>query len=573
MATETPYSMLYVLGDSISDTGGLNGLVLPGDPDSYLDPFGYGRGRYDVQDADGDGADDSASYADDAVTELGVADRIENFAVAGAEILDSSTLRDLLSGASPVPGGPTVLETLTAAGRRPPEANLDAGVDADAQEARILASFEAAGRPEGAAALINIGANDFGNLAADFSDELEGGLSFLESLRVLPAIFATTGRVAGETVATARRLSDAGIETIVFANLFASYVPLVQRDEQLASIADTVLDIQNGLVATGLAALGIHSVTVDFNRFFEAIFDDPASFNLLNLTEPVYLSLPFGDPENPGTFDIARNPDFPEGLADDQFLFWDYLHLTAAGQDIAAAFLAASLQDAVTFLDDGGPGGTRGDDLVIGGSDGEAVAARGGSDVVIGAGGADVLRGGSGDDILVGGSGGDDLVGGRGSDVLSGGPGDDALRGGSGADLLSGGPGADVVRGGGGDDVLIHVDPAFLGGGGADDVLDGGSGDDLLLLFLADGADRAAVADAVATDPSAPDLGAVGLTVTDVERVVVFEERLLPRDLGLPDALAETVAEADLWNAIPLSADGPFSIAEDAAFDSDAPLA
>jgi Ca2+-binding RTX toxin-like protein len=55
-------------------------------------------------------------------------------------------------------------------------------------------------------------------------------------------------------------------------------------------------------------------------------------------------------------------------------------------------------------------------------------------------------RGGAGEDLLVGGADGQRLGGGDGDDRLRGGPGDDLLLGGEGTDRCRGGTGHDVLR-------------------------------------------------------------------------------------------------------------------------------
>jgi Ca2+-binding RTX toxin-like protein len=61
--------------------------------------------------------------------------------------------------------------------------------------------------------------------------------------------------------------------------------------------------------------------------------------------------------------------------------------------------------------------GESGDDLLIGGRDGETLLGGDGDDVLLGGDGADALGGGAGDDLLLGGSGRDALDGGPGRDL------------------------------------------------------------------------------------------------------------------------------------------------------------
>ncbi len=107
----------------------------------------------------------------------------------------------------------------------------------------------------------------------------------------------------------------------------------------------------------------------------------------------------------------------------------------------------------VTYVDGGA-----GNDLIVEGPAGAAVAPSAvcpsgqcglGSQTFEGGEGNDVVYGERGNDILRGNAGDDRLYGGIGDDQLLGGPGNDYLEGGFGADSIDGGEGSDFVRGGG----------------------------------------------------------------------------------------------------------------------------
>ncbi|KUL33793.1 calcium-binding protein [Actinoplanes awajinensis] len=112
-----------------------------------------------------------------------------------------------------------------------------------------------------------------------------------------------------------------------------------------------------------------------------------------------------------------------------------------------------------------------GNDIVTGGSRGDAIQTgsgndradgRGGKDTLWGLTGNDTLRGGTGDDQLWGLEGTDVLVGDTGGDMLEGGPGRDRLDGGAGNDSLSGDDweqarAADVLLGGTGTDLVSYA--------------------------------------------------------------------------------------------------------------------
>ncbi|MCA9218539.1 MAG: hypothetical protein KDB27_35970, partial [Planctomycetales bacterium] len=91
----------------------------------------------------------------------------------------------------------------------------------------------------------------------------------------------------------------------------------------------------------------------------------------------------------------------------------------------------------------------------------------GGNDILYGEDGDDYLFGGAGHDVLLGGLGADKLFGDQGPDYLYGNAGDDHLYGGSGNDTLSGGTGNDYLDGGSDVDWLFgNSGNDFLFGGG-----------------------------------------------------------------------------------------------------------
>lgn len=122
--------------------------------------------------------------------------------------------------------------------------------------------------------------------------------------------------------------------------------------------------------------------------------------------------------------------------------------------------------------------GTRGDDVLTGTRDGDAIAGLGGDDVIRGLDGNDALCGGDGDDVIEGAAGLDAVILGRGADSGTGGPGFDFV----GEFYLDGcGPcspidprsrdvSVDLVSGGAG--------PDWVSAEGGNDVVDGGSGQD-----------------------------------------------------------------------------------------------
>ncbi len=157
----------------------------------------------------------------------------------------------------------------------------------------------------------------------------------------------------------------------------------------------------------------------------------------------------------------------------------------------------------------GGVFGDDGNDVLLGGDEGNIFLGEVGNDTLKGGGGDDTLEGGTGDDVLFGqegsdslsggldndelrgGEGADELFGEQGADTLHGGEGDDLLDGGSSKDILRGGIGADSLMGGnardtlygGNDDDMLDggSEGDTLYGGNGDDTLDGGTGDDMIV--------------------------------------------------------------------------------------------
>ena len=92
--------------------------------------------------------------------------------------------------------------------------------------------------------------------------------------------------------------------------------------------------------------------------------------------------------------------------------------------------------------------GTRGRDVIVGGSGSDRIDGRGGNDIICSGGGNDRISGGAGSDRISGGAGRDRIAGQAGNDRIDGGSGADRIKGGSGNDRISGGSGNDVVAGG-----------------------------------------------------------------------------------------------------------------------------
>jgi hypothetical protein len=137
--------------------GALNTLTF-GTPISDYSAFGYSY-RTNTQDVDGDGVEDGQPYAQQPATVLGLAYQVQNEAVAGAEAVRDFTFEQHIAQDSVF--GVSILDVLNYLGRPPSQESLETRMDLSGQVERTVASFEADGRPENAAAIITIGSNDF----------------------------------------------------------------------------------------------------------------------------------------------------------------------------------------------------------------------------------------------------------------------------------------------------------------------------------------------------------------------------------------------------------------------------
>jgi hypothetical protein len=355
----------------------------------------------------------------------------------------------------------------------------------------------------------------------------------------------------------------------------------------LQPFAQAIFDAQNAGVEAAIAArqadpsIETKFEVIDAYSMLEQIFKDPASFGILNLSQPVYLDTPFGAVD-PGTGDLfffaPENPLYPAGTSLDQSVYFDSVHFTANTHDILTAYGEASLTRNLQFLTDGADyySTARAEDVVFADLGDDHVSTGHCDDVAFGGGGNDSLFGGSGNDILAGGSGNDRLDGGSGSDVLAGHDGDDLLVGGAGADFLFDGLGSDVAEGGVGNDVFLHVSDELIGGapGSGDfDLFVGGAGRDTLLLVINNEADLDAAIEAIETSRNAGGrigeftIAELGVEAQNIERVVIFDRLVLPNDATTDGDLAENIARADLWSVIP-PAEGAIGLAG-AVYDSD----
>lgn len=141
------------------------------------------------------------------------------------------------------------------------------------------------------------------------------------------------------------RLINAGAEKLLVANLpLLGLTPRFNDDPNEAATRNAVTENFNTTLATALDTIESSSPHVDLFRLDVAglindAVTDPASFGLVNVTDPAAPGLDF-DTSNYDPNLIVNQPD--------QYLFWDEVHPTTA----AHSFLAEAAFAAITFSAD-----------------------------------------------------------------------------------------------------------------------------------------------------------------------------------------------------------------------------
>ena len=135
------------------------------------------------------------------------------------------------------------------------------------------------------------------------------------------------------------RLYDAGARHVLAPNLpLLGLVPRFNADSAAATAADAATTQFNAAVAASLDQLlardpGLTLYRLDVAGLFADLVANPAAFGLVNVTDPAAPGLHLGD-QTYDTSRIVANPD--------QYLFWDDLHPSRAGQAVLGqAALAA----------------------------------------------------------------------------------------------------------------------------------------------------------------------------------------------------------------------------------------
>jgi len=529
------FSEVYVVGDSLSDSGGIFQLssqaltlaAAAGVDTQELQPIPVSP-PYAAKFSNGPVLPEITANL------LGAT--LFNFSFGGAAALGTQTLADA--------AGPAILDqvladiaALPADVKAPIEAVLEKNINLSGQVADFIVATSAH-QPSPDSALISlIGLNDLQALAATFDPN-----------NPLP-LLQVAGGIVQANLALAHTAFDHGIGTVIFETLPApSFFPIAnQLPPELQAVGDAAVDAVNlGLQAGafGLRLQGHDVRVVDVARMADEISADPGTFGFLSLEEPTLLG---------NGIEFAINPAASAPL--EQTAFFDPLHATTNLHGVLAAFSAASLTSHTDFRGGGNDFiiGRSGDDLVLGGAGNDRALLGAGNDIMLAGLGDDVADGGAGSDLIAGGAGNDRLSGGDGSDVLAGNAGNDGLDGGAGDDALIDGLGSDRLSGGTGNDWFFATQAQILGGNGSDsDHFNGGAGVDTLAVLL-DPATLAIEQANVAAhfDPGhAFSFSTMDLTITGIEQI------LLTTQFGFADVprpggdLGDRLHQADLFGLV-----------------------
>jgi phospholipase/lecithinase/hemolysin len=490
------FSSLVYFGDSLSDNGNLFRLI--GQPPSPP----YFEGRFS----------NGPTYAEIAPDLLSVT--AQNFAFGGAEAVTGN-------------GNPGEF----------PAINLTSQVD------QYLASLNGQPAPDGTAAVLFIGNNDY--LRASVTPQAPADL---------------IAGVLANVAASVQRLVDAGVDKIILFTLAGiDLTPLgVALGPAAIAAYDQIVQANNaGLkaLADGFAGAGVDVEIVDVYRLFTEVKNDTATFGFKIVGTPV-----IGPDGTPTGIDQIFDPD--------EIPSFDSVHPTFAGHGVLAAFVAATLGSDNIRLTDAGDdrvNGTFGTDFIMTGVGADTVDGGFGNDIVFAGTGNDLVAGGFRNDLVAGGAGNDRLSGGFGADVVAGNDGDDVVDGGFGDDALIAGRGSDVLIGAVGDDLFLFEDEPDVGD---QDHISGGVGVDTLRLTVsaATWASAAFQSDLQQfADSHRPGFGfldhlleTVGLTADGVDRIeIVLDNRgtmddpiVFTAGRAAPHTDGDLVAnlqKADLW--------------------------
>ena len=293
---QSPYSTVYVFGDSISDRGRIPELILqqnPNFPPSELFPK---PPYFDARFSNG------PTYAELLPGLIGAAVNPGlNFAVGGAFTNTQNLANDFLPGGLTLPGIRTEIDSFTGSG----------------------------GRFDPSAVVVHFGgANDY--------------FAFLNPLLPPPAIGQVPGAVAavtGNIQSNIQALAGAGAKTILVPNIPDLASTPGYRGTPFAGVAGALsaqhaaaLNAQLG----GLAKqLNVNIYVVDFATGFQTALANPGLFGFTNVTDACVKSLSEKQPPYITPGPPCSNPD--------QYLFWDDVHPTAAAHRLLAQYAADTL--------------------------------------------------------------------------------------------------------------------------------------------------------------------------------------------------------------------------------------
>ena len=181
---------------------------------------------------------------------------------------------------------------------------------------------------KGALYTFDIGANDIMNALGEF---VGGEIS-------LPEVKTVVAQAEANTIDSVKALFGLGARSLLYYEV--PNLGLTPRFEgtALQSLASGLAESFNGAVLKGLAPIesgGLKVFTLDTYGLLGEIKADPSHFGFTNVSDPCWTGN-FTDPSS-GTLCSPNTAD------QNQFLFWDEVHPTAAGHLLAAEFAVDAL--------------------------------------------------------------------------------------------------------------------------------------------------------------------------------------------------------------------------------------
>ncbi|MFO1085078.1 MAG: SGNH/GDSL hydrolase family protein [Reyranellaceae bacterium] len=335
MANQSAFDQLYMVGDSLSDNGGIFALssqllslaTAAGINTQGLHPLPLNP--YAARFSDGPVVPEYAAEL------LGA--KLFNFALGGAQALGTLTFGAVAAPAIPAQTL-TAIAALPAAQQAPINAVLNKNINLTSQMTDFVAATSASHPSANSALVCLMGLNDLQALA--------GSANPNNPQAAIAAATQVTQGIIQAHLDVANTAFNQGIGTVVFVTLPAvSFFPMGKGLAPiLQQIGDgAVASINQGIQADAalLRSQGHDVRVVDLAAFTAQISANPAAFGLQNLAQPALLGV---------TFDVSPNPAAPPP---DQTAFIDAIHATAKLHDLMGQFIATSLgQTAVTSHDD-----------------------------------------------------------------------------------------------------------------------------------------------------------------------------------------------------------------------------